>query len=529
MLSFASDCRLEWLHAEAQESDIVPPPLNLGEGPGVGANRDEPMKEPHLFASPHRIYSSRRDFLRLTGSGFGLLALAGLLEEQGLLPASADTVLNPLAPRRPHFPAKARSVIWLFMNGGPSQVDTWDYKPALEQHDGQELKGFDKDTGFFVDQVGPIMKSPFAFARHGKSGTWVSEIFPCMAQHVDDMAFLHSCFTLTNNHSPALFEINTGMNRMGFPSVGSWVTYGLGTVNQNLPGFIVMYDTLGRGMPKGYAQNWSAGFLPGVYQGTALNAQGSPIDNLLRNPEMSDGQQRAQLDLLATLNKSTPQQSQHDPELAARIQSFELAYRMQMTAPEALDYTQEPESIQKLYGLDDKRCAHFSKQCLMARRLVERGVRFVQIYSGGEENEKSWDGHTNIGDNHRQFAGETDKPIGGLLTDLKQRGLLDSTLVLWCGEFGRLPLVQKGGTGRDHNPHAFTTWMAGGGVKGGVHYGATDELGHKAVESRVSINDLHATILHLLGIEHTRLTYLFNGRNFRLTDVAGNVVKDILA
>ncbi|MBV9470365.1 MAG: DUF1501 domain-containing protein [Abitibacteriaceae bacterium] len=500
-------------------------------------------REPHLFAAPHPVFATRREFLKLTGSGLGLLALAGLLDKQGLLTASAEAAtalpaiglpttaanLNPLAPHPGHFPARAKSVIWLFMNGGPSHVDTWDYKPELIKRDGQEYKGFDKNTGFFVDQVGPIMKSPFAFKQYGKSGTWASEIFPNMSRHVDDMAFIHSCYTETNNHSPALFEINTGMNRMGFPSVGAWVTYGLGSESQNLPGFVVMYDTLGRGLPKGYAQNWGAGFLPGVYQGTALNGQGAPINDLNRNAHMSDAQQRSQLNFLSRLNHEHLQQSSNDGELAARIESFELAYRMQMAAPEALDIEKEDEPIKKLYGLDDKRCAHFGKQCLMARRLVERGVRFVQIYSGGEENEKSWDGHLNIESNHRGFAGETDVPIAGLFTDLKQRGLLDSTLVIWCGEFGRLPLVQKGGTGRDHNPHAFTTWMAGGGVKAGVHYGTTDELGHKAVENRVSINDLHATILHLLGIDHTKLTYRFNSRNYRLTDVAGEVVRDILA
>jgi len=487
------------------------------------------QRHSHLFANPHPAHGARRDFLKRAGSGCGLLALASLLDQQRLLAAPVATpAAGPLAPHPGHFPSKVKSVIWLFMNGGPSQVDTWDYKPELAKHDGQELKDFDKDTGFFVDQVGPIMKSPFQFQRQGKSGTWVSEIFPHIGKHVDDMAFIHSCFTETNNHSPALFQINTGMSRMGFPSVGSWVTYGLGTESQNLPAFVVMYDTLGRGLPKGYAQNWGAGFLPGVYQGTALKAQGAPIDNLLRGAGKGEAQQRAQLDLLAKLNGRRLQQTGPDAELAARIESFELAYRMQMAAPDALDFSKEPEAIQKLYGVDDPRCTHFAKQCLMARRMVERGVRFVQIYSGGEENEKSWDGHSNIAANHRQFAGETDMPIGALLTDLKQRGLLDSTLLICCGEFGRLPIVQKGGTGRDHNPHAFTTWLAGGGVKGGVHYGETDELGHKAAVNRVSVNDLHATVLHLLGIDHEKLTYRFNGRNFRLTDVAGNVVKDII-
>ncbi len=457
-----------------------------------------------------------------------MLSLMGLLSDEAARGDAGVRSLNPLAPHPGHFPAHAKSIIWLFMNGGPSQVDTWDYKPELEKHNGTELKGFDADTGFFTGSVGPIMKSPFTFTRHGQSGAWVSEIFPNLANHVDDMAFIHSCYTDTNNHSPALFKINTGFSRMGFPSVGSWVTYGLGTMNQNLPGSVVMYDTLGRGLPKGYSQNWSSGFLPGVFQGTALAAQGAPIANLVRDGQMSDTQQRRQLDLLSKLNQHNLQQSDADVALAARIESFELAYRMQVAAPDALNYDSEPAAIKKLYGLDDKRCAHFGKQCLMARRLVERGVRFVQIYSGGEENERSWDGHTNIADNHRQFGGETDVPISALLTDLKQRGLLDSTLVVWCGEFGRLPLVQKGGTGRDHNPHAFTTWMAGGGVRAGVHHGETDELGHKAVVNRVSINDLHATILNQLGIDHTRLTYRFNGRNYRLTDVAGNVVHEVV-
>src|SRR4051812_27187845 len=385
-------------------------------------------------------YSSRRDFLQRTGCGFGLTALSALLADQRVLAAPSSPIssasLNPLSPKTPHFAARAKSVIWLFMNGGQSQVDTWGYKPGLVKADGQELKGFDKNTGFFSNDVGPLMKSPFKFARHGQSGTWVSEIFPGLAQHVDDMAFIHSCFTATNNHSPALFEVNTGMSRMGFPCVGSWVTYGLGTLNQNLPAFVVMYDTLGRGLPKGNASNWGAGFLPGVFQGTALNAQGAPINNMSRRADMTDAQQQAQLALLKQLSTSQLAANPGEAELAARIESFELAYRMQTAAPEAFDIEREPASIRKLYGLDDKRCSHIAKQTLTARRLVERGVRFVQIYSGGMENERSWDGHANIDQNHRQFAGETDTPIAGLLTDLKQRGLLESTLVVCCGEFG---------------------------------------------------------------------------------------------
>lgn len=488
------------------------------------------MHEDHFFAPPHPIYPSRREFLRRAGNGFGLIALAGLLQEEGLLggPANAKSP-DPLAAKAGHFPAKAKSVIWLFMNGGPSHVDTWDYKPELNKRDGQELKGFDKNTGFFTDQVGPIMKSPFKFKRHGQSGAWVSELFPNIARHVDKMAFIYSCWTDSNNHSPALLKINTGMTRMGFPCVGAWVTYGLGSESRNLPAFVTMYDTLGRGLPKGYAQNWGAGFLPSIYQGTALKAQGDPIENLSPSPEMSRKQQRAQLDLLARFNRRHLKPSPEETELSARIETFELAYRMQLAAPEALDVNRETEAVQKLYGLDNPKCRHFGKQCLMARRLVERGVRFVQIYSGGEENEKSWDGHRDIVKNHGGFAAETDIPIAGLLTDLESRGLLESTLVIWGGEFGRLPIVQKGGTGRDHNPHAFTVWLAGGGVKAGTLFGQTDEIGHKAIVDRVSIHDLHATILHLLGLDHKRLTYRFNGRDFRLTDVYGNPVMGIIA
>ncbi len=485
-------------------------------------------KIPRLFAPPPPSCHSRRDFLSRSGSGFGLLALASLLGEQS--PALAAESTDPMAPRPSHFPAKAKSVIWLFMNGGPSQVDTWDYKPELEKRDGKELDGFDKNTGFFPGSVGPLMKSPFAFKQYGNSGAWASEIFPKLATHVDDMAFIYSCFTGSNNHAPALFEMNTGMSRMGFPCMGSWVTYGLGSENRNLPGFVVMYDTMGRGIPKGHSLNWGTGFLPSIYQGTALNAQGAPIDNLNRSKEMSDDEQRKQLDLLTRLNKHHLEARESESELSARIESFELAYRMQMAAPDALDFAKESPDTLKLYGIGEKKCEHFGKQCLMARRLVERGVRFVQIYSGGMDNQLSWDGHEDIKGNHGGFAAEVDTPIAGLLSDLKARGLLDSTLIVCAGEFGRLPISQKAAKpGRDHNPHAFTTWLAGAGVKPGVQFGKTDELGFKAVENRVSVNDLHATILHLIGLDHTKLTYRFNGRDFRLTDVAGNVVKAVLA
>jgi hypothetical protein len=479
--------------------------------------------------TPSRL--SRREALQQAGAGAGILGLASLLQDGGQLKADDDpTTHDPLAPKKTHFAAKAKRVIWLFINGGPSQVDTWDFKPELEKNDGKAIQGFDKFTGFFANSVGGLMKSPFQFKKHGMCGKPVSEIFPNLAGHVDKMAFVHSCYGKSNNHSPALFMANTGYTQMGYPCVGSWATYGLGSISRDLPAFVVMSDPKGRGQPKGYSLNWGAGFLPSVYQGSWLKPTGDAIANLKRAKVLDAGRQRSQLDLLRDLNQEHFRERKSELELAARIESFELAFRMQSKAPEALDIESEPEHIQKLYGLDDQRCTHFAKQCLVARRMVERGTRFVQIYSGGMENQRSWDGHNDIQGNHRQFAGETDKPIAGLLTDLHQSGLLDETLVIWGGEFGRLPLAQKSAKpGRDHNPHAFTYWFAGGGTKGGTSYGATDELGHKAADNRVNIHDLHATILHLLGMDHQRLTYRHNGRDFRLTDVEGNVIKEIIS
>ncbi len=324
--------------------------------------------------------------------------------------------------------------------------------------------------------------------------------------------------------------MNTGFTQMGYPCTGSWVTYGLGSESRDLPAFIVMSDPKGRGLPKGYSTNWGAGFLPSVYQGSWLKPTGEPIDNLKPPSDLTPTRQRAQLDLLAHLNERHAAQHPNEKDLVARIKSFELAYRMQTAAPEALAVEQEPEHIQRLYGLDDDQCSHIAKQCLIARRMVERGTRFVQIYSGGMENQRSWDGHNDIRGNHQGFANETDKPIAGLLSDLQQRGLLDETLIVWGGEFGRLPVAQKAAKpGRDHNPHAFTYWFAGGGTKGGTSYGETDEIGHRATVDRVSVHDLHATIVHLLGLEHKRLTYRHNGRDFRLTDVEGLVIHDIIA
>jgi hypothetical protein len=324
--------------------------------------------------------------------------------------------------------------------------------------------------------------------------------------------------------------MNTGFTQMGYPCVGSWVSYGLGSESRDLPAFVVMSDPKGRGLPKGYSLNWGAGFLPSVYQGSWLKPQGEPIDNLKRPTELSETRQRAQLDLLGHLNQLHAEQRPAEEELAARIESFELAYRMQSAAPEALNLDLEPAHVRQLYGLDDQRCAHFAKQCLIARRMVERGVRFVQIFSGGMENQLSWDGHNDIAGNHRGFAEETDQPIAALLEDLQQRGLLDETLVVWGGEFGRLPVAQKSAKpGRDHNPHAFTFWFAGGGVKAGTSFGETDEFGHKSVVNPVDVHDLHGTILYLLGLDHKRLTFRLNGRDFRLTDVEGRVLHEIIA
>ena len=461
------------------------------------------------------------------GAGFGWVALQSMLTRAGF----AESSLNPLAPKAGHFPAKAKSIIWLFMNGGPSHVDTWDYKPELEKRDGQPMPGFDPKTGFFPDAVGGLMKSPFKFEQHGQTGSWGSSLFPNLTKQVDKMAFIHSCFTESNNHSPALFMMNTGTTRMGHPSVGSWVTYGLGSESEDLPSFIVMSDPKNRGLPKGSASNWTAGFLPGVYQGTWLKPKGEPIDNLKRPADLSEKRQREQLDFLATLNREQLAGSAAESEMAARINSFELAYRMQTAAPDAFDVNKEPEHIRKLYGIDQPQCAHMALQCLTARRLVERGVRFVQIYSGGMDNQLSWDGHADIVGNHSGFAAEVDQPFAALLADLEQRGLLKDTLVVCAGEFGRLPVSQKGAKpGRDHNPHAFTAWLAGGGVKAGVHHGATDDVGFKSVVDRVSVRDFHATLLHLMGIDHEKLTFRYSGLDQRLTGVeSSKVVKSIIA
>jgi hypothetical protein len=487
----------------------------------------------HQCHRHERTFWSRRDFLFQSGGGIAGVALAHLLAREGLLAAAPqsceDPVTgNPFAPKSPHFAPRATAVISLFMSGGVSHVDTFDPKPALRRYAGQPLDG-KVDGNIVVRQgfPGPLMPSPFDFSRHGESGIEVSELFPNIANHVDEIAFLRSVYGRSNDHVQATYEMQTGQIRMGFPSVGSWVTYGLGSESSSLPAFVVMTDY--RGGPLGGPNDWSAGFMPASYQGTLFRSAGDPIVDLEPPDQMSPEAQRARLDVLAKLNELDMEKYPDNSELAARISSYELAYRMQGCAPEAIDISAESQATKKLYGLDDEVTAPFGRQCLMARRLVERGVRFVQLFHGGlgNQNTDTWDAHSNLVENHTLHAAESDLPIAGLLTDLKARGLLDTTLVLWHAEFGRMPISQRG-VGRDHNPGAMTVWMAGAGVDGGQVIGATDEFGYKALEQPISAHDLHATVLHLLGIDHERLTYRFSGRDMRLTDVHGRLIPQIV-
>ena len=485
----------------------------------------DPSNENRCDFGRSRFVSTRRDFLKQSGAGFGLLGLGGLLLGQGPAAPAQPDFQSPFAVRPTHFPAKAKSVIFLFMYGGPSGFDLFDYKPELDKHHGKTLDWKGKlDT--FNPNPGPLMKSPYAFKQYGECGAWVSEKYETLAKHVDDIAFIKSCYVESNNHAPAMFQVNTGMSRVGFPSVGSWAVYGLGTENQNLPGYVVMYDH--RGGPIGGPQNWGSGFLPSSYQATPFRSSGTPILNLKNDAGISLDQQRAQLDLLAELNGEHFRKNPAEADLAARIENFELAFRMQMEAPEAVDLSKESEKTKRLYGLDREQTKYFGAQLLIARRLVERGVRFIQVYSGGGHQQESWDAHFGLKENHDLHCGETDVPMAGLLEDLKRRGLLDETLVIWGGEFGRMP-VSQGSIGRDHNPDGFLMWMAGGGIKGGVSYGETDEVGYRAEVDPVNINDFHATILNQLGMDHERLTYEHNGRPYRLTDVGGKVLRKIIA
>lgn len=459
--------------------------------------------------------TTRRDALRRLGCGLGLVALPGLLE--------ADAS-NPLAPRAPHFAARARHIIHIYLNGGPSQVDTWDPKPALTRHAGKRLPSGNLTT---ERETGVALASPFKFRQYGESGLWCSDVFArTAAAHADRICVIRSMYANTPNHEQSMRLMNTGDERLSRPSYGAWLTYGLGSENQNLPGFVVLCP----GLPVADYSNWRAAFLPGIYQGTYLDSRKKTAAELLENirRRSSHPSQKRQLALLEQLNRNHLQSRPGDPNLEARIESFALAYRMQMEATDALDVSRETAAIQRLYRSDT---VH-GRQLLIARRLIERGVRVVQCYHGDVQ---PWDSHTNIASGHRKLGRECDGPIAALITDLRQRGLLDETLIVCGGEFGRTPAVEiplnstAKPTGRDHNHHGFSVWLAGGGVRGGMTYGATDDFGYRAVENRVHIHDLHATLLHLMGFDHERLTYRHAGRDFRLTDVHGRVLRELLA
>jgi hypothetical protein len=470
---------------------------------------------------------TRREFLWEAGGGFVGTALTYLLAQDGFFASAARGAEaapdSPLAPKKPHFSARANACIFLFMYGGPSQVDIWDPKPELTNRHGQKMPNLDGDPLLKVRNPGTLLGSSRKFTKSGQSGIEVSDLFPNLARRIDDLAVIRSTYADSFAHGSGLLQMNTGFLRQGYPSVGSWVTYGLGTANQNLPAFVVLLDQ--RGGPITGPPNWSSGFMPATYQGTQFRTSGDPILNLTPPAGTSAGQQRNELDLLARLNGL---HGPDDSELVARVASYELAFRMQAHAPEAVDLSRETEQTRREYGLDNPQTEKFGRRCLLARRLVERGVRFVQVYSGGGHSEETWDAHSDVNKNHELHCGETDRPIAALLADLKRRGLLDTTLVVWTGEFGRTPTGQNG-KGRDHSPRGFSTWMAGGGVKGGQVIGATDQFGYAAVENRVHVHDLHASILHLMGLDHTLLTYFHGGRDLRLTDVSGRVVKELLA
>jgi hypothetical protein len=464
---------------------------------------------------------SRRHLLRYAAAGFGFAGLQGVLAEE-----AAD----PLLPKQPHHTPRAKRIIFLFMHGGPSHMDTFDPKPLLDRDHGKPLP-FARPLTFAEGKTGGLLKSPWQFRRFGESGLPVSELFPNVAKHVDDLCILRSMVGDSVAHGGAVLQLNTGSNTFTRPAAGAWVIYGLGTENRNLPAFI----TIKPGLSHGGAKNWSSAFLPASYQGTAVGHGGIPADQLtepieyLKNASLTREQQRYELDMLQKMNRAAADRWDQDPELEARIQAFELAFRMQTEAPEAFDISRESETTKKLYGMDEPMTKDFGWQCLMARRLAERGVRFIQInHEYGPGNEVGWDAHTELIRLHTRTAKMVDKPIAGLLADLKSRGLLADTLVVWGGEFGRTPIAQAG-DGRDHNPYGYSMWMAGGGVKGGFAYGATDDYGYYAVEDRMHIHDLHATMLHIIGLDHTRLTYFYGGRSHRLTDVHGKVAAKILS
>jgi hypothetical protein len=474
-------------------------------------------KERHL-----PIATSRRDFLARAGNGFGALALSSLMNRDA---QSQQKPFNPLAPRAPHFKPKAKAVIFLFMVGGPSQMETFDPKPMLDKMHGQQMPdSFGKVMSQFVKQGTPLMGSQWKFKRYGQSGIEVSDLFPHTASCIDNIAVIRSCYTDSFVHAPAMYQMMSGRVLAAHPSLGSWVTYGLGSVSENLPAYCVM--TQPEGLPEGGAPMWGAGYLPTYYQGTQLRNGSTPILHLATPKEIGREQQRRMLDHMRRMNEMELRAD--DSELSARIASYELAYRMQQYAPEAVDISKETEATKRLYGLDDPQTTEFGTRCLLARRLVERGVRFILLFSGGGPVAVQWDAHDDIKGNHEKMCRWTDKPVAGLLKDLKSRGMLDETMVVWGTEFGRTP-VSENSKGRDHNPTAFSMWMAGGGVKGGQVIGQTDELGFKTVGERYHPRDLHATMLHLLGLDQMKLTYLHNGRNERLTDFGGNVIEKLIS
>ncbi len=467
-----------------------------------------------------RSLLSRRELLTKLGAGFGSLGLAGVLASESLQAAPMGAA-SPLAPRLAHFAPKAKHVIQLFMPGGPSQVDTFDYKPAIQQHAGQRPDLVDRKS--LRNTKNGLMPSPFGFKQYGQCGKWVSDIFPHVAQCVDDICFIHSMHTDIPEHAGAMMMMNVGHLQPSRPSMGAWLVYGLGTENQDLPGFVAMSP---RAQPRGTLANWGNAFLPGAYAGTYVNIQQMQPERVLRdlkNQYVSPVEQRRQADLLATLNRLNLEQQRQDQQLEASIQTMEMAFRMQFAVPEAFDLRQETEATLRMYGDSE-----YAKGCLLARRLIERGVRCIQLSHSIDGYDIAWDtGHDDIAGGHKRLAEACDQGIAALIKDLKQRGLFDETLLLWGGEFGRAP-TSEGQKGRDHDHYGFTVWMAGGGVRGGMSYGATDEFGLSAVENRVHVHDLHATILHLMGLDHERLTYRYSGRDYRLTDVQGRVVTEIL-
>jgi len=463
---------------------------------------------------------TRREFLHNISGGFASVALTGMLANDGFFKsAMASELANPLAPKDPMAKAKAKSVIFLFMYGGPSHVDTFDYKPDLYPLDGKtiDVKTFGRGG---KKNKGRVVGPKWSFKPYGQSGKMVSDLFPHLATCVDDMAFIKSMTADSPIHGSAMLMMNSGSLQSGKPSLGSWVNYGLGSMNANLPGYVVMLDKTGG--PISGAKNWSSGYMPASYQGTVFRSKGEPILNLKNSANMPRVEQRTLLDTLKSMNEGHLKTRFDNSNLAARIASYELAYNMQSTAPEAIDVDSEPEHIKQLYGMDQSRTEDFGRKCLLARRLVERGVRFIQIYSGGAHNDSNWDAHGDLKRNHDYHAGNTDKPIAGLIKDLKQRGMLDETLIVWGGEFGRQPTAEYAkGTGRDHNSYGFTMWMAGGGIQGGRSIGETDELGSRAVSNRYHVKNLHATVLNQLGLDPNNLSYFYNGLDQKLVGVEG--------